>query len=599
LAVLLVFVLLFAIVIARLAQLQIVGSDRYVALGESQRVRPVELPGRRGSMFDRNGRDLALSIDQRTVWVDPRLVTDAAGEAAKLAPVLNMDPVILLSKLAAPGSAFEYLARQVPDEVADQVEALNLPGVAFLDEPTRFNPSGDLARSVLGAVNTDSVGSAGLELQYDDLLTGVPGQLVIERDPDGRTIPAGEHQLVPSEPGQDLVLTIDRAMQFEVEQALSRQVEAMGAHGGIAVVSDPRTGEIYAMATVEKPEDGGPVRPSGNNKALTTVFEPGSANKVITIAGALEEGVVSPGTVLTVPDNLQVSDHLFHDHDPHPPTDWTPVDIMATSSNIGTIMLAQELGPERLDSYMRRFGFGTLTALGFPNESAGLLLPLEDWSGTSLGSIPIGQGISVTAVQMLSAYNVIANGGIYVAPKLVKATVDSDGTTHDTDPSARHRVISERTARQVRDMMVQVVRAGTGKAAAIEGYDVAGKTGTARKPQATGGYQDGAGNYHYVTTFAGFVPADDPQLSVIVVIDEPSASIFASAVSAPVFAEVVSYGLRQFRIPPPASPLVLSVPVPTDTEEDATPANEVPGGPARAAPATTTTTAPVTTTTTG
>ncbi len=594
-ATLIVLTLLFALVVGRLAQLQIVAGDRFVELGESQRVRPVELPAQRGTLFDRNGRDLALSIDQRTVWADPRLVTDPAGSAAALAPLLSLDPAALESKLRS-ASAFEYLARQVPDDVADRVSELALPGIAFLDEPKRFNPSGDLARSVLGSVTIDSVGSAGLELQYDDMLTGAPGELVLERDPDGRTIPAGVHQLRPAERGRDLVLTIDQVLQFEAERLLAQQVDAMGGQAGMIVVTEPGTGEILAMATVESPGDGNPSRPSGHNRALTTVFEPGSANKVITLAAALEENIVDPDTPLSVPDHLPVADHVFRDHDPHPISTWTPTDIMATSSNIGTIMLGQELGPERLDGYMRDFGFGDRTALDFPNESAGLLLPLERWSGTSIGSIPIGQGIAVTALQMLAAYNVIANGGEYVAPKLVKATVDVDGTVHPTGPSERRRVVSEETAGQVRDMLVEVVRTGTGKRAAIDGYDVAGKTGTARKPLPTGGYQDGAGNYHYVATYAGFVPAQNPGLSVIVVVDEPSASIFAGAVSAPVFAELARYGLRLYRIPPPAAALTLSVPETTAADGDDT-ANEVPGGRVVPPPSTSTTTGATSTTT--
>jgi cell division protein FtsI (penicillin-binding protein 3) len=262
-------------------------------------------------------------------------------------------------------------------------------------------------------------------------------------------------------------------------------------------------------------------------------------------------------------------------------------DILANSSNIGTIMLGQKLGAERIDQYQRKFGFGSPTALDFPNESPGLMLGLKDWSGTSIGTIPIGQGVAVTALQMLQAYNVIANGGMYVDPKLVLATVGKDGTRHDTPPSPSRRVVSTQTAAQVRDMMEQVVIAGTGTEAAIDGYTVAGKTGTARKPQPGGGYQDGAGNYHYEATFAGFVPAEDPQLSAIVVLDEPTATIFASGASAPVFSRVASYGLRRFHIPPPGITLAPTVPAPTHV--NTTQINDVTGGKPKPPPATTTT----------
>jgi len=482
------------------------------------------------------------------------------------------------------------------------VAALELQGIHLLEEQARFNPAGDMLRSVLGDVNVDSVGRSGLELQYDELLLGEPGSVVVETGTDGRTIPGSRHVVEAARAGDDLVLTIDRSLQYAAEAALAAQIERMGAQGGTVIISVPHTGEILAMANLTVPEGGGPAVPSSNNLALTAVFEPGSVNKVITLAAALEEGIVSPSSVLTVPDQLQVSDHLFTDHDPHPTNQWTPTDVMATSSNVGTIMLAQELGEERVDSYIRRFGFGERTALDFPHESPGILNPVEDWSGTSIGSIPIGQGIAVTAMQMLGAYNVIANEGVYVEPRLVSGTVDSEGTRHDMAPTTGERVVSEGTARAVRDMMVAVVDAGTGQEAAIDGYSVAGKTGTARKPQSNGTYQDEAGNYHYVTTFAGFVPAQDPQLSIIVVVDEPSNSTYASAVSAPVFAELARYGLRHLRIPPPAQPLVSTVPAPVVAEEPIVVAQPE-TGPVRSEPAvatttTTTTTVPATTDTT-
>jgi cell division protein FtsI (penicillin-binding protein 3) len=483
-------VVLFLVVVVRLAQLQLLDGQRYVALGASQRVRPVVLAAERGSLFDREGAELALSVPQQTVWADPRLVSDPQRESDALAPVLGIDRDVIRRALTTPDRAFVYLARQVDDATAQRVKDLDLDGIQFLTESRRFNPSGDLARSVLGSVNIDNLGRAGLEQKYDGDLTGTPGELVLEQDPNGRTIAEGEHRVTPAVPGDDLVLTLDTAMQFETERALSDQIVKMGAKGGMAIVSNPKTGEILAMATMERAgenHDGAPV-PSSNNKPLTTVFEPGSASKVITMAAALDLGVVNATTTLTVPDHMQVADAMFSDHDPHPTEDMSLTDILANSSNIGTIMLGQKLGPERVDEYQRKFGFGVKTSLDFPNESAGLMLPLDQWSGTSIGTIPIGQGVAVTATQMLAAYNVIANGGVYVDPKLVLATVDKNGDRHLTPPSNSHRVVSELTAAQVRDMMEQVVIAGTGKEAAIDGYTVAGKTGTARKPQPNGGY---------------------------------------------------------------------------------------------------------------
>jgi cell division protein FtsI (penicillin-binding protein 3) len=371
---------------------------------------------------------------------------------------------------------FVYLSRQADDATAQKVSDLKLGGVDLLEESKRFNPSGDLAQGVLGSVNIDNVGRSGLEQQYESTLTGTPGELVLEEDPGGGTIAGGEHRVTPAQPGNDLVLTIDTAMQFETERALSDQIMKMGAKGGMAIVSNPKTGEILAMADMDRPDPKGPPVPSPNNRALTTVFEPGSASKVITMSAALEEGVVPVDARLTVPDHLQVADGMFTDHDPHPTEQMSLTDILANSSNIGTIMLGQKVGKDRIDSYLRKFGFGSKTSLDFPNESAGIMLPLPNWSGTSIATIPIGQGVAVTALQMLQAYNVIANGGVYVDPKLVLGTVGKDGVRHDAPPSASHRVISTQTAAEVRDMMEQVVATGTGTEAAIDGYTVAGKT---------------------------------------------------------------------------------------------------------------------------
>jgi cell division protein FtsI/penicillin-binding protein 2 len=558
-ALLVAMVLAFGAIAVRLVYVQALGPDRYAALGASQRHRSVVLPSERGSIFDRNGHELALSIPQSTVWADPRLVTRPDRTARALAPVLGVDEATLAEKLRRKG-AFVYLARKVDDKVAAQVRKLDLDGVALLDESKRFQPAGDLAASLLGTVGLDNDGLSGLELKYEDRLVGEPGELVFEQDPQGRQIPAAGRRLRPSTRGDDLVLTIDRSMQYETERALARQVTATHSRGGIAVVMDPRTGEILALASLRAGDEADPgperpaerktgPRPTANNAAVTDVFEPGSVNKVITVAAALEERRHRPTDVFTVPDNLKVSVKVFHDHDPHEPKRWSVTDIMVNSSNIGTIMIAQELGKERLDEYLRAFGFGRRTTLGLPGESAGIVPDPDEWTGPSIGAIPIGQAVAVTAVQMLGAYNTVANRGVYVEPKLVRAFVDAGGEEHPTGPSPSRRVVSTRTARQVSTMLTQVVEVGTGTRAAIEGYFVAGKTGTARKPSTSfRGYEEGV----YVSSFAGFVPADDPRLSAIVILDDPT-PIYGGLVAAPVFADLARYGLRLFRIPPPGT----------------------------------------------
>jgi cell division protein FtsI (penicillin-binding protein 3) len=544
-----VTVLAFSAVLVRVGTLQTVDAERYTALGESQRVRAVVLPAERGTIFDRNGAELALTVPKQTVWADPRLVTDPARAASLLAPILGADPAVLTTRLSREAD-FVYVARQIDDSMAQRVAGLHLAGVFLIDEPGRASPSGELARSIVGRVDIDSKGVSGIEGEYDARLAGVPGRLVRERDAQGHTIPVGRQSIEPAQPGDDVVLTLDRSLQFATEQALLRGVVAAGARGARAIIQDPRTGDILAMANVDiDPATGQPVVSSAN-EAVTAVFEPGSVNKVITASAAIEEGLVNPDTVLQVPDQLQVSDHLFSDHDPHAVTSWSVTDIVTRSSNIGTIMIAQMLGKDRIDEYLRKFGLGAKTSLDFPGESAGLMLDPKDWSGTSIGSIPIGQGISVTALQMLEVYNVIANGGMYVAPRLVAGTIDGGGARHDAPPSEQRRVVSAETAAKVNGMLENVVASkdGTGFRAAVPGYSVAGKTGTARKPNDNGipGYKTGA----YVSSFAGYLPAENPQVSIIVVVDEPTASIYASVVSAPIFAELANLAVRQLRVAP-------------------------------------------------
>jgi len=548
----------------RLAHLQGISSEEYAARGLRQRLHTVPIPAERGTIFDRNGNELAMSVRLSTVFADPSLVTDPAGAAAALAPVLAMDQGALEAKLRQDGE-FVYLARKVDDDVAAAVSALDLDGVGLVGESKRIRPNDGLAISVLGTVDVDSAGVSGLELEMDAELQGTPGEMLRERGLDGQTIAVGERRLTPAHPGNDLVLTLDRTLQFEVERALAEQIVESRALGGTVVVMDPTNGEILAMANLRATPEG--PRASLDNAAVTSVYEPGSVNKVITVAGALEEGIVAPGTTFDVPDRLPVSIHTFSDHDPHPITRWSVSDIIRTSSNIGTIMVAKQLGAERVDAYLRRFGLGQPTGLAFPQQSNGIMLDLDEWTGTSIGSIPIGQGIAVNALQMLGVYNTIANGGVLVPPRLVRATVDADGIEHRVPGADGRRVVSTRTAEQVTQMLANVVATGTGVNAAIEGYTVAGKTGTARKPSMTHrGYVEGA----YIATFAGFVPAESPRLSAIVVLDEPR-PYYASLSSAPVFAEITKYALRHLRIPPPSTVIAI----------DETPPAQAPGLEAR------------------
>jgi cell division protein FtsI (penicillin-binding protein 3) len=556
LLVLLGMVVLFAIALTQLLNLQFFGRDRYVAYGASQRTNTQVLAADRGAILDRNGAELVISRPGRSIFVDPKLVTDASAEAAKLAPILGLDPLFVESKMNGSGR-FAYLSRRVTAEVADQVEALGLAGVAFLEESERFAPAGDSARSLLGSVDVDNAGISGLESQYGTALTGTPGSISLERSPKGHTIAVGDHSLTPAQKGDDLKLTIDQSIQFEAERLLGEQVKATGAKGGVAIVSRPGTGEVLAIADMVLDPETGLVRVSSNNTALTTQYEPGSVMKVVTIAGALEAGQISPTTQFNLPPTLKIYDAEFGEAEGRGTVTWDTTQILTHSSNIGTIKIGQGLGKDALYSTQKAFGLGVKTALDFPNETSGSVLTPSKYSGTSLPSIAIGQGISVTPMQLLFAYNTIANQGMYVAPKLVDSTIDAQGVEHPTAAGDSHRAVSAATADKLNIMMRNVVNEGTGQHAAINGYSVAGKTGTARKPQPGGGYTDKMGVTRYQSTFVGFVPAQQPALSVYVMLDEPGGDYTGGATAAPVFSKLGSFALNRLGIAPAATDISL------------------------------------------
>ena len=583
-ALLIALLLAFAAVCARLVYIQAVDAGHYSEYGESQRVRTVTLPAARGSISDRKGFDLAISVARPTIWANPRLVNDPRAEAAALAPLLNQPAASIQAKLSGEGS-FVYLGRKVSEDIGKQVKALKLDGVFLLEEPMRVLPAGPLAAPLIGQVGLDNDGQSGLERQFETALAGRPGQLVVERDATGSDIPGGVRQFEASVRGDDIELTIDRSLQYAAERSLADEIVKAHAHGGMAIVMQTDTGDILAMANltrrVEKNGGLGDVQPATRAMALTDVFEPGSVNKLITIAGALDSGAIKPTDQLTISDKIKISSHVFSEHDPHPVQSWSVTDIVANSSNVGAITIAGKLGKERLNHYLRSFGFGGKTGLGFPGESSGLLADPSKWYSTDMGTIPIGQGgVSVTATQMLAAYNAVANGGLYVAPRLVRAVLDGEGARQPTPPSTTRRVISASSARELTAMLTEVVRVGTGKAAAVNGYSVAGKTGTARKPLPGGtGYKAGA----YMSSFAGFVPADKPAFAIMVILDEPT-PIFGGLVAAPVFAELAGYALREFRVPPP--PAMAPTVAPDTTAERAQPVGDAEAG-------TTTTLSPV------
>ncbi|MEY2397243.1 MAG: hypothetical protein QOJ00_417 [Actinomycetota bacterium] len=557
-----VLCLVLAVVVGKLVYVQGVQHDRFEALSVGQTRHTFKLAATRGSILDRNGRDLALSINKKTIYADPTMVEDPLGAARALAPILNVDARDLQTKLTQSGR-FVYLARKVDDAVAKRIADLHLVGISTTTEAARMRPANDLAANLIGQVGLDNEGLGGLEHQYEAELKGQPGSISVDADRHLNRIATGETKVQPSVAGDDLMLTIDGGLQYEAERLLGAQITATHAKGGLAVVMNTATGDVLAMANLSATKPGGPVVQSPRNTAVTDVFEPGSVNKLITMAGAIEDGSVHVDDRMLVPDHLKVGNHVFTDHDPHAPVTWGPTDIMRESSNIGTIMIAQKLGKQRLANYLQDFGFGVKTGIGFPGESAGLLRPVDRWYSTDMGSIPIGQGVSVSALQMLAAYNAVANGGKYVAPRLVRATIDGNGAEHPVAAARGRQAVSSATATAVTGMLEEVVKSGTGTLAQIPGYRVAGKTGTARKPAPGGtGYIDGA----YVSSFAGFAPADHPQITAIVMLDEPT-PIFGGLVAAPVFSNLARAALRGLRVPPSVNAMAVTPPSASVTQQ--------------------------------
>jgi cell division protein FtsI (penicillin-binding protein 3) len=561
-ALLAAFLVAISGILTRLVLLQVKDASAYQEMARVQRVRQISLPPTRGTIFDRTGQELAMSLPAKAVFADPQLVRNPRATARTVGSVLDIPAKEVERRLRGSGR-FAYLARGVGPAAARELQARHLPGIGLLDESRRHYPAGDLASHVIGFVGLDGFGLAGLELQYEDLLAGRAGHAVVEAGPQGILIPQGANSDVPPVPGDDVVLTIDEDIQFQAQEALAEAVQENHAKGGTVIVMDPTTGEILAMADRPSfdPNRFGRADPDRlRNRSVTDVYEPGSVNKVVTAAAALEEGVLRLNERLMVSDRYRLYTKVFRDAHAHPAREMTLADIIAYSSNVGAIEVAERLGKERLYRYLRRFGLTDRTGVGFPGESPGILPPPEEWSGTSMGTIPIGQGIAVTPLQMATVFATIANHGVWVQPRLVRGTIGRDGRFVHAAPSARREVVSPWAARQVTRMLASAVEVGTGQQAQIPDFWVAGKTGTARKPLKGGpGYSD-----KYVASFIGFVPAARPAILVAAVLDEPE-TVFGGVAAAPLFQEVARFTLARLRVAPARKPAVPPHAIPRPT----------------------------------
>jgi cell division protein FtsI (penicillin-binding protein 3) len=557
------FVLVVIVVLAgRLVWLQGLQATAYAADAMSQRLRTTTLVAPRGEITDRSGQALAQSIDARAVYGEPRIIAKAdcrpdaakpctpATIAAALAPVLRLPAAEIAARLSRT-NAFVYLARGQDPAVGRQVRELGLVGVGVLQETQRTHPAGDLGITVTGFTDRDGRGLAGVESGMQAVLAGKNGKATAEVDQAGRVIPTGSTTTVEPIPGRAVQLTIDRDLQWYAQDLLARKVAETQAVNGTVVVMDVRTGEVLALATAPtfNPDDR-TTKPSPQalkNVAIADVYEPGSVNKVITAAAALEAGVVTPETPITVPPTYKVGRHTVHDAEQHGVEHLTFAGVLAKSSNIGTVMVAQKVGSQGLYDAMRRFGYGEKTGLGLPGESRGLLPKPEDWSGSSIATIPIGQGVSTNVMQVASVYATVANGGVRVAPTVVKAVADGSGHLVPAAKPQTRRVISSEVAAELRTMLEAVVSAeGTAPLAAVPGYRIAGKTGTAQRV-VNGRYA--AGNY--TSSFIGFAPADAPRLVTAVVLQGTGRKgYYGGSTAGPVFKDVMSFALRGLKIPP-------------------------------------------------
>jgi len=542
--VLVVFAFAFAGMFVRAAWLQGVRAGSFERLAAGQHRATIVDPGGRGTIFDRTGVQLAIGRQATTVYANPRQIRDPESAAGLVAHALRLDPQEVQQILSDRSRGFVYIARKADPERAAILKRAGIVGLGFVSEEQRVYPLDHVAAQVVGYAGTDNHGLAGLELGFEDKLSGKPGSETVIRDPSGRAI--NVIHSTAAHDGQDITLTIDHTIQAQAEAVLRTTIDRWHAQAASAIVLDPRTGAVLAMA-VERGYDANrfPIVPRDRqrNRTVTDTYEPGSTFKVVTVSAVLSEGLVTPRTSFTLPYEIHVADRVIRDAHPRGTERMTVDQILSQSSNVGTITLAQQLGSERLSQWISRFGFGHKTGIDFPGETQGIVPPLERWSGSTIGTLPIGHGIAITPVQMAAAYGTVANGGVWLRPHLVERV----GTSGRSAPVAR-RILTPRVSRQVLRMMEDVVIEGTGQEAQLPGYKVAGKTGTAAKADSDGGYSTS----RYVASFVGMVPASSPRLVVVVTVDEPAAAIWGGVVAAPAFQEIAGFDLQYLEIPPDA-----------------------------------------------
>jgi cell division protein FtsI (penicillin-binding protein 3) len=529
-------------VASRLYYFQVIQYVELMGRAQRQQQRTIEVAPQRGAIYDRQMNPLAMSLGVDSIYAVPSELTEPQMVASLLAPVLGLDGDDLRNHFQTMHS-FCWVKRRVTPEEATRVRDLNLKGVYFERETKRFYPKGELAAQAIGYVGLDDKGLGGIEYALNDQITGKPGRVLLASDARRRTFHSTEWAGIP---GKSVVLTIDEKIQYATEKALAEEVQNAHAAGGVAIVQNPNTGEILALAN-QPTFDPNNVNASSSearlDRAVGWVYEPGSTFKLIPVSAALEEKLTSPEEIIDCQGGkIVLAGHTIHDDKPH--YVMTLTDMVAESSDVGTIKLGLRLGDERLYRYIRAYGIGSKTGVELPGEERGLLQPPSRWSGISIGEMSIGQEAAVTPLQMVTMYSAIANGGILFEPRIVHDVFL--GAHHDAlAPAAGHRVLSEHTAQTMRQILTAVVDHGTGKAAQLGGYTSAGKTGTAQKIDANGSYTRSL----HIASFIGFAPATNPAVTILVVIDSPVGAYYGAEVAAPVFRSIAEQTLGYLNVP--------------------------------------------------
>jgi cell division protein FtsI/penicillin-binding protein 2 len=535
------FLVAFLVIVCRAVWLQGVQGSELASDAISQQTETITVPGLRGSLLDRRGNALAASEDAATIFATPYQVENPPRAAKELAPILDQSETEVLRALTA-SNGFSYLAHKVSLETAGRVEALDLEGIGELPDSRRTYPQGQMAGQVIGAVGSENQGLIGLEAGEESVLAGSDGERRIVKDALGE--PIRLETATEAEDGEDIQLTLDPVIQEKTERVLSEVGETYAPKGATAIVVDPRTSQVLAMANWPPidPED---LSEAGEedllNRATGFTYEPGSTFKAFTVAAALEEKEVTPSTTFTLEPQLHVADRVIEDAEARPTVTLSVAEILAHSSNVGAATIGLQMGSEKFDRWIRRFGFGRPTGVQFPGEEQGLLLPLDEYSGSTMGNLPIGQGLSVTPMQMVAGYTAIAHDGILRPPQLIKRIGDEE--IHE--PKG-HRIVTPEVAAQVREMLEGVLAAGgTASEVSVPGYSLAGKTGTAEVAE-NGTYSE----TKYVASFIGFAPAQDPRLLAAVIVDQPQGDIYGGSVAAPAFGKIAGFALPYLGVPP-------------------------------------------------